>query len=350
MSLYTLRSSAIRSVKAAWTLQIRNNVTAATATSTLDTAYQHAVKVLQEQRERKLAEVKMLEERLQAITGEDGLAEGKRRNIKRDIFKLKVQADKDQPETLKRIKNNDFDLTQPVFRHMRQRLWKMGPRNKLLERVTQMNILPDVLPPSIQPDIDVQIAFEGHSNDSFVHGDVISTEWTIKPPTINAQCFHDATRLYTLLLVDPDEPFPEERTYRTSCHWLVTDIPLSIMTPTLNTEAGQTILSYLPPHPAKGSKKHRYTLVLLEQEAQEQQNQQPNTTSLVNRTIDVQQFIKQYRLTPRGLTFFRCEWEPCTDTVYKEILGIRPPRYGRVPKLDPVRDAAIIERIRLLNI
>jgi large subunit ribosomal protein L35 len=72
-----------------------------------------------------------------------------------------------------------------------------------MERVTQMYVLPDVLPPSIKLQIDVQLEFNGLTTGPFVHGDVVSTELTLKPPVIHAQCFHDNTRLYTLLLVDP---------------------------------------------------------------------------------------------------------------------------------------------------
>ncbi|RKP24584.1 hypothetical protein SYNPS1DRAFT_29658 [Syncephalis pseudoplumigaleata] len=344
-----------------------------------ETAYQLAIRMLREQRERKLAEAQQLEQELQSITGQDAYAQGRRRILQGAIFKLKVQAEKDQPETLERLKQEQYDLAQPVFRHLRRQHWHTVRRNKLMERATQMHVLPDVLPPSTRPDVDVQLAFDGPATMPFVHGDVVSTECTLKPPTVHAQCFHDATRLYTLLLVDPDDPYPEMRTYRTRVHWLVMNIPLDLMTSTIAADAGQTVLPYLPPHPAKGTKKHRYTLILLEQpsssssssaitqaESESGQLTSDSTVSktdtsstraideailartadlLADRIVDVGGFIHQHQLTPRGLTFFRCEWEPSTDAIYKEHLNMVAPRYGRVPKLDPVRDAAIIARL-----
>ena len=50
-----------------WCEQIRRHASAATAASTLDVAYEQAVKVLQQQRERKLALAKELEEQLKAV-------------------------------------------------------------------------------------------------------------------------------------------------------------------------------------------------------------------------------------------------------------------------------------------
>ncbi|KAG0544436.1 hypothetical protein BDA96_02G275500 [Sorghum bicolor] len=36
---------------------------------------------------------------------------------------------------------------------------------------------------------------------------------------------HDQTKLYTLVMVDPDAPSPSKPEYREYLHWLVTDIP-----------------------------------------------------------------------------------------------------------------------------
>ena len=43
---------------------------------------------------------------------------------------------------------------------------------------------------------------------------------TIDPPTLYADVFHPDTRLYTLLMVDPDVPDVENQTYTTYLHWM----------------------------------------------------------------------------------------------------------------------------------
>lgn len=42
---------------------------------------------------------------------------------------------------------------------------------------------------------------------------------TITAPQIKVQVYHPEERLYTLLMVDPDSPHPERKTFKTQCHW-----------------------------------------------------------------------------------------------------------------------------------
>ena len=66
-------------------------------------------------------------------------------------------------------------------------------------------------------------------------------------------------------MVDLDEPNEAEQTYQERCHWMLSNVPVNIHS--CDISIADTILSYVPPHPARGSKHHRYVFVALKQGA-----------------------------------------------------------------------------------
>jgi len=75
-------------------------------------------------------------------------------------------------------------------------------------------------------------------------------------------------------------------------------------------------LPYIPPHPPKGTKYHRYTVAVLEQPSQIDVNQVK-----AERVMNVREFVKDYNLTVRGASFFREVWDENVTEIYQEILG-----------------------------
>ena len=78
------------------------------------------------------------------------------------------------------------------------------------------------------------------------------------------------------------------------------------------------MLSYVPPHPQKGTKYHRYTLIAYEQ---------PNAGSdTVNITVDqrdafdVKALAQAHGLEPRGVSFFRQVWDESVSKIYSDVL------------------------------
>lgn len=49
------------------------------------------------------------------------------------------------------------DMEQPVYRYMRQKQFEKAPKSKLMERLTQMNVIPDVLAPGLEPTVEVAV-------------------------------------------------------------------------------------------------------------------------------------------------------------------------------------------------
>ncbi|CAG8665966.1 6751_t:CDS:2, partial [Dentiscutata heterogama] len=196
-----------------------------------------------------------------------------------------------------------------------------------MERITQMYVVPDVF-----PDLEPTICFEFKFHDEFVEPGCFQRPIrTINPPTIVMNSFHVETRLYTLIMVDPDMPDVENKSFQMQWHWLITNIPISATKTDIS--GGNEILQYVPPHPPKGTKYHRYTLG-----AFEQPDGKIEMTKM-DQKMNVREFVNQYNLILRGATFFREVWDKDVSSIYKDQLGIHEPIFGKPPKIDHYLDA-----------
>lgn len=97
-----------------------------------------------------------------------------------------------------------------------------------------------------------------------------------------------------------------------------TNIPLSASRASQVTESqGQTILSYIPPHPNRGTGNHRYVTVLLEQATSD-----PLPSFQAERTgFNLRDLIATHSLTPVGIHFYRAQWSPVVSTIYSDVLS-----------------------------
>ncbi|CAG8645405.1 1314_t:CDS:2, partial [Paraglomus occultum] len=126
-------------------------------------------------------------------------------------------------------------------------------------------------------------------------------------------------------------PNVKTQSFQTEWLWLIVNIPLEATKSTI--DGGNIILPYIPPHPPKGTKYHRYTVAVFEQPSQIGVNQVK-----AERIMDVREFVKDYNLTIRGASFFREVWDEEVTKIYQEILGVREPVYGPPPKVNPYLD------------
>lgn len=49
------------------------------------------------------------------------------------------------------------DMSKPVYRYMSQKQFEKAPKSKLMERLTQMNVIPDLLAPGLNPTVEVAV-------------------------------------------------------------------------------------------------------------------------------------------------------------------------------------------------
>ncbi|PFH50713.1 hypothetical protein AMATHDRAFT_60524, partial [Amanita thiersii Skay4041] len=300
---------------------------------------------------------------------EEGVLEAKNQEIEQMRIKLNVldvQSEVNLPSTRWRVANAMVDMTKPVHRHLLEQRWrKEGDLDLLMERIHQMHVVPDILP-EFHPSIDLrltatalpqEILLKSKLDKAVEPGTFLLPQQTVKPPKLYPNVFHTDTRLYTMLLVDPDVPDEENATFTTFLHWMKPNIPLSA------THRGRISdlndhTTYIPPHPQQGTPYHRYVLLLLLQppvfgtscySLNAAARTPPN--GVTSRHLDipivsnsdrlgfnVRSFMEQWGLDGSkggGAHMFREIWNQEVSKIYAEILKKDEPRYGRPRKPDP---------------
>ncbi|KAJ6573882.1 phosphatidylethanolamine-binding protein [Mycena vulgaris] len=262
---------------------------------------------------------------------------------------LEVQSEVNLPDVRWSVANGMADLSIPSHRHLVEQRWrKDGELDLLMERIHQMDVVPDVLP-VLHPTVDLHVTarlmpehfdslmrrntFQRRVNTfkEVIPGNYLTPKQTRVPPKLYANVFHTDVRLYTMLMVDPDVPDEENQTFSTFLHWLKPNIPLSAThagrIPLLNTHT-----PYIPPHPQQGTPYHRYVVLLLPQ---------PPLVPLKQRYgFDVRAFAKQWGLNGAvggGVHMWREVWDEYVGAVYRYDLHKAQPVYGRPPRFDPQR-------------
>ncbi|KAJ1653635.1 mitochondrial 54S ribosomal protein YmL35 [Dispira simplex] len=297
-------------------------------------AYDAALAYLESYKQTQLDQVNRLEAELQAqkmqATKEQTEA------LDDTIYQHRVEAEVHSAETLWNFKHSPttVDLTVPVYHYLAQKSFTQDYLPMLQQRVEQMYVVPDVLPPSqVQPTCKVLVQYP--QQEPFTVGVVLEPRQVYDTPRVTSTPFHTESRLYTLVMVDPDHPNQETQSYEQYCHWLKTNVSLSV-TQTLVNEQGDTVLDYVPPHPPQGTKRHRYTFLLLLQPNQGRDRLDLTSEQLTSgRLFHTREFCQTNGLNLQGITFFRAEYDESVKQVYEQILQQPMPRYGLQPYVDP---------------
>jgi len=284
--------------------------------------------------------------------------------MREKLYILQVQSEINLPEVRWRVANAMVDMTQPVHRHLMEQKWrKEGGLDLLMERIHQMKVIPDVLP-DLRPSIDLHITVRASSDErkkskkmqvTVEPGTFLLPAQTVIPPKLYANVFHTDTRLYTMLLVDPDVPNEEEQTFRTFLHWMKPNVPLSALYQARILDLNSHT-PYIPPHPQRGTPYHRYVLLLLPQPPASGSSytrngevrakpgsptsvhlEIPPITDVERRHFDVRDFMRQWGLEgiQGGAHMWREVWSETVPKVYADVLKEEEPRYGRHRKADP---------------
>ncbi|RKP40175.1 phosphatidylethanolamine-binding protein, partial [Dimargaris cristalligena] len=244
-----------------------------------------------------------------------------------------VEAEIYSAETLWNFSHNKADLNVPVYHYLAHQQFQTEYLPILTQRITQMFVVPDVLPPSaVRPELKLQLTYPAAPETPFTAGVVLEPKHTLETPTVSVVPFHQDTRLYTLVMVDPDHPNQTTQRYEERCHWLATNLALSVSIASPATF--DTVLPYLPPHPAQGSKRHRYTFLLLEQPNGGRDRLEVKLAT-ESRDFNTRSFCAEHGLAVRGITFFRAEYDESVRGVYENILGTPSPCYQAFPYIDP---------------
>ncbi|CAK5279833.1 unnamed protein product [Mycena citricolor] len=267
-------------------------------------------------------------EGVEPVVGEARIAlEQELEKMREMLHILDVQSEVNLPEVRWSVANAMTDMTIPSHRHLLEQRWRSeGDLDLLMERVHQMNVIPDALP-VMHPTVDLHLTaplMQEHFDKlmrrnrgpsglprrmntfkDVIPGNYLVPKQTREPPKMYANVFHTDVRLYTMLMVDLDVPDPENQTYTTFLHWMKPNIPLSAThagrIPFLNTHT-----QYVPPHPQKGTPYHRYVTLLLPHPPMEGFKYNRNTEALMTE--------KQAALS-QSLTLSAAERERAAKTV-----------------------------------
>ncbi|KAF9104707.1 hypothetical protein BGX27_009977, partial [Mortierella sp. AM989] len=311
--------------------------------------YDEALKIIAEDRVKRLNDVKNLKESLAQLTKATPSAtrDSDIAQLKENIFKQEAFAEINDPEIQWRFKNGQIDMSKAVFRYMKSKQFQHETLPVIQQRITQMFVTPDLLPP-FTPSLNVQLDFqlgsapkeasgERNSNKYFETGSFLLPKDTIKEPKVNVTSFHPENKYYTVALVDPDMPDVENETFKQQLHWLISNVSLSATQTDVNKDDADVVLPYLPPHPPMGTKYHRYTLLLAEQPNGGQEKIEIGKDQ-ISRETTLQELCSQYNLSVKGLTFFRQVWDKDVSKIYKDVLQQNEPVYGKHVKVDELLD------------
>jgi large subunit ribosomal protein L35 len=232
------------------------------------------------------------------------------------------------------------DLNKPIYRYLAERKWKAARRLVLMQRITQMNVTPDVLP-RIEPTVDVKLAFippstlskrsqepsnttKGIRSGDFHYiqpGDYVDSLMSENPCWLNVQSFQRGERLVSIAVIDSDVPNLAKDGFDYRCHFLASNIPINPTQRIINlsslSPATQLLLPWISPHAQKGSPYHRLSVFILQQK-----DNIPIDIGMASKHVQadgfkLRSFVDRHRLQAIGAHLFRTKWDEGTAEVMR---------------------------------
>ncbi|OCF30931.1 hypothetical protein I316_07459 [Kwoniella heveanensis BCC8398] len=308
-------------------------------------AYDAALSFLSEHQNSTLSKLRRLQSKVDSSNPESNP------ELLRRIDQLEVDAYANDPAVRRvfRETGGKGQMDKTIYRWLGEQKWKKeGGLDLLMQRVLQMNVVPDLLP-EIPPTAPLALSLHG----SYVEpGSVQKPSIFQNPPTLKSQIFHHPSypsasnpnpeALHTLLVIDPDSPSHETHSFSQRLHYLKTDIPLSVTSGDVNladSSVGSEVLRWEPPAPEQGTPKHRYVFLLFRQYSSIPSTSASAPASREN--FDLRGYLSERGLTAShlvGINMFRSAWSAEEDqfinSVFVEHRGVQDgaPVFGKVPK------------------
>lgn len=229
------------------------------------------------------------------------------------------------------------DMSRPIYRHLSNLKWRSRARLISQQRLTQMSIIPDLLP-SLDATASVDIAFHGTKSNSpdrilprptptgqrvtVQPGEFVASAVAEHAPKLEVKVFDKGERLVTIAVVDCDVPNMAKDGFDYRCQFLATNVKVSPTQPTIRlaslNETEQVLLPWRAPYAVKGSPYHRVAIVVLEQPegriAVEKAKEKVERHGFVLRS-----FADRHALKPVGAGLFRVEWDEWMDGVMQRL-------------------------------
>ncbi|KAK5136924.1 hypothetical protein LTR08_001431 [Meristemomyces frigidus] len=293
--------------------------------------FQEARAFLQVDRQEKLEHIRMQRQRienlkLRAVPPQDEwIKENRIRDMKHRLEETKIAADMNDPVVKRRFEDGEGDLNKPIYRLLADRQWRAYRRKVLVQRITTMNVIPDVLP-AIEPIVSTTLTFAGKRVQ---HGDFVDSRVSELAPSMTIQPYDKGPRLYTIAVVNPDVPDVEKDGFGYRCHFLASNIEITptstkVLLHKLQSET-QVVLPWLPAYGQMGAPYQRMSVFILEQpktedgagfqrlDAAKTRAEEPRYSR--REGFNLLSFVDRFALKPVGVDLFRTKWDEGTAGV-----------------------------------
>lgn len=209
------------------------------------------------------------------------------------------------------------DMNKPIYRYLADRKWRSYKRLVLEQRLTQLNVVPDLLPSlDVVADIDL-----GFGRKPVAPGDFVESFITEKMPRLNVQTFTPGERLVTVVVVDADVPVLEQDSFTYRCHLVASNIPLSLTRTSIplqriaqedakaaDASAKKIALPWMAPWAHKGAPYHRLAIFVLEQKDAHVLDVS-KLSATKREKFNLRSFVDKHKLNPITATLFRTQWD-----------------------------------------
>ncbi|KAE8156359.1 phosphatidylethanolamine-binding protein [Aspergillus tamarii] len=288
--------------------------------------FQEARKVLLADREEKLKEIVSMREkiaRLQAVPTEEAGGEQVKKSrlvaMELHLERLKILADINDPLVKKKFEDGQGDMSKPIYRYLADKKWREYRRKILVQRITQMKVIPDVLP-HCDPVVDTKLYF---GRSPVQPGEFVNSRVSTSAPKLDVQLFERGEKLVTIAVVDSDVPNVEKDGFDYRMHYLAVNVPISAVSTKVDlsklSAESQVVLPWLPPVAQKGSPYHRLSVFVMEQKDSKPLDfaaVKAKETTRDNKLLRTLQ--ARYHLKAIGAHLFRTEWDSTMAEVMKE--------------------------------
>jgi len=246
-------------------------------------------------------------------------------------------------------------MNKPIYRYLADKKWRQYKRLVLEQRLTQMNVVPDLLPTlDIVADIDL-----GFGRKNIPPGEVVKSLISESMPRLNVQTFTPGERLVTVLVVDGDVPVLERDTFAYRCHFIASNIPLSPTKTSIplqrieqedrkasDASAKKIAVPWLSPWAHKGAPYHRLAVFVFEQKNAEALDI-AKLSQIKRENFNVRSFAIKNKLNAITATLFRTQWDDSMAGVMeraglKDQIGIELKR----KRIEPLPYKRRTERMR----
>jgi len=239
-------------------------------------------------------------------------------------------------------------MSKPIYRYLAEKKWRLMKRKVLVQRITQMKVIPDVYP-SAEPVLDIDIIW---NHRVVPPGDYVLSSRSESAPTLKIQSFNSERKMVTIVAIDSDIPNVEKDSFDYRCHGIWSNIPL---TPTISPirlsqlePQEHTILPWTPPYALKGSPYHRISFFVFEQPNDQTLNTTEIAKAVKRDNFILRSFVDKQKLVPQvlGVTMFRSQWDEQTASVMERAgiegaeLEMRNKKAEKLPEKYKRKDGA----------